>query len=318
MRGARPLALAIALCACSGPASDAGDADRSALAGDRPEASASAPGEPAVSGPVISTVDGAPITVDEVERVARETGLAPREALRRLQEERVLAARATAAGHADDREIVDASRRAAVRALLAERVEGEVGPDDVAAEAIAARYEAAPARFASPERRRATHVLARLDPDAPPEADAAAQRFARAAIERLTGAADPVAEAHALQRETTGRSFAVLAEDLPPASRADAIAPEFLGALFAQREPGVVAQPVRTRFGWHAIVLLEILPAWEAPREEAEAAIRDELLAELRARRLDELIRELAARTPVTRDEAAIDRLAGADLEASP
>lgn len=136
MRGARPLALAIALCACRSPVPGAGDADPSARPGDRPEASGSAPGAPAaVSGPVISTVDGAPITVDEVERVARDTGLTPREALRRLQEERVLAARASAAGHADDREIVDATRRAAVRALLAERVEGEVGPDDVAAEA---------------------------------------------------------------------------------------------------------------------------------------------------------------------------------------
>jgi hypothetical protein len=316
MRRGRSLALAIVISACSGAGAGDGDADRPARAGqpDRPVAER----EPAPVGRVVSTVDGAPITVDEVELVARETGLAPRDALRRLQEERALSARATAAGLADDPEVVGAARRASVRALLASRVEGEVGPDDVAADAIAARYEAERARFARPERRRATHVLARLDPGAPPEADAAAQRFARAAIERLEDAPDPVAEAHAIQAETTGRTFAVLAEDLPPLSRTDAVAPEVLGALYAQSAPGVVRDAVRTRFGWHALVLVEIVPPWEAPREEAEATIRAELLAELRARRLDELVREIAARTPVTRDAAAIERLLAADLEASP
>lgn len=320
MRAARSLALAIALSAgssaCGGAGTDAGDAERP---GDLGAVADRAEGAPAqVGGRVVSTVDGAPITIDEVALVARETGLSPLEALRRLQEERALAARATAAGLAEDREVVGAARRAAVRALLAERVEGEVGPEDVPAEDVAARYQAERARFARPERRRATHLLARLEDGAPPEAGAAAERFVRAAIERLAGAADPVAEAHAIQSETGGRSFQVLAEDLPAASRSDAIAAEFLTALYAQPEPGVVPRPVRTPFGWHAIVLVEILPPWEAPREEAEAAIRGELLAELRARRLDELVGELAARTPVTRDAAAIDRLASADLEAAP
>lgn len=311
MRGARGLlAIAIALAACGGGGRAELDAGRASPAIE--------PEHAEVGGRVVSTVDGSPITRGEIEEVARATGLAPLDALRRLQEERVLAARADRAGLGDDREVRDAERRAAVRALLADRIEREIGEDAVPAAEIAARYEAERARFARPERRRGTHVLARVPEGAPPEAEAAAERFVRGALERLSRATDPVAEAHAIQSETTGRTFTALVEDLPPVSRTDAIAPEFLDALFSMTAPGPVPRPVRTRFGWHAIVLVEILPPWEAPREEAEDAIRDELLTELRARRLDELVGELASRTTIARDEAAIERVADADLEGGP
>ncbi|AKF07889.1 peptidylprolyl isomerase [Sandaracinus amylolyticus] len=270
-----------------------------------------------VSGTVVSTVDGAPITLEEVEEVARETGLAPQDALRRLQEERVLAAHAEAAGLGDDDEVQDAVRRASVQALLEARVEAEITPASIPAEQVAARMEAQRARWARPERRRSTHVVARLAPDAPPEADAAAERFARRAIERMSAAEDARAEAHVIGEEDhAGRTYEVLVEDLPPVTREGQLVPEYLDALFSRAEPGVVAQPLRTTFGWHAIVLTEVMPPWEAPRDEVVSAMRQELAVEARAARLEELARELASRTPVERDEAAIDRAITIDLEA--
>ncbi|UJR79500.1 peptidylprolyl isomerase [Sandaracinus amylolyticus] len=270
-----------------------------------------------VGGTIVSTVDGAPITLAEVEEVARETGLSPQDALRRLQEERVLAAHAEAAGLGDDHEVQDAVRRASVQALLEARVEAEITPASIPAEQVAERMDAQRARWWRPERRRSTHVLARLAPDAPPEAGAAAERFVRRAIERMSAAEDARAEAHVIGEEDhSGRTYTVLVEDLPPVARDGQLVPEYLDALFARGERGVLAEPVRTRFGWHAIVLTEVMPPWEAPRDEVEAAMRQELAVEARAARLEELVRELAGRTPVERDGAVIERVIATDLEA--
>jgi len=42
----------------------------------------------------------------------------------------------------------------------------------------------------------------------------------------------------------------------------------------------------------------EIVPAWQAPPSEIDAFVRDELMIEARARRLEELLDELAEHDP--------------------
>lgn len=303
--------LALAACVACGDGAADGAQDGGAARG-RDERGPAAPAE----GRVISTVDGAAITVEEVEEVARETGLSPLDALRRLQEERVLVAHAEAAGLGDAPEVGDAVRRASVQALLARRVEAAITPETIPADEVRRRIEEQRARFARPERRVTTHVLARVpEGEVRPEAEAAAERFARRAIERLVAAADAVAEAHAMEAEDApGRSFRVHVEDLPPVERDGRLVPEYLAATYSLERAGVVPQPVRTRFGWHAIVVREIVPPWRAPDDEVEETVRDELTVEARARRLDELVAELASRTSIALDEAAIERALAGDL----
>ncbi len=304
--------IALALTACSGGAQvpDAGPAPHRIVPAERAAQ---------LGGRVVSIVDGSPITVDEIEEVARATGLAPIDALRRLQEERVLVAHAEAAGLGDATEIDRAARRASVQALLVRRVEAEVPLESIDDALVEQTYEAQRSRFRRPVRRRSTHVLAAIATDAPPEALAAAERFALGAIARLEGAADPVAEAHAMEREDdAGRSFRITVEELPPIAEGDALAPEFLAAVLSLREPGVVSRPIRTTFGFHAIVVTEILEAWEAPREEAYATIRRDLAAERRVHRTDELVQSIAERTPIVREAEATRWLLEADLEGEP
>nr|MDQ3037852.1 peptidylprolyl isomerase [Myxococcota bacterium] len=146
---------------------------------------------------------------------------------------------------------------------------------------------------------------------------AAAERFARRALERLRAAEDPIAEAHAIESEEsarTGRHFRVSVEELPPAARGDHLVPEYLDAIFGLDAPGVLTEPVRTSFGWHAIVLTEIVPAWRAPADEVEEIVREELAIEARAQRLEELVRELAGRTAIELDQAAIAEALQTDL----
>jgi hypothetical protein len=309
---AGPGLLAVVCTALLGCGQDAAHARDAGAAG----AGAQARGDGRVGGAVVSTVHGEAITRGEVELVARETGLSPLEALRRLQEEHVLAAHAVAAGHGDAPEVEDAARRAAVQALLAARIESEITPASVPEESVRERREQQRARFQRPERRRSAHLVARVAPDAPPEAWAAAERFVRRAIERLRAAEDPVAEARAIAEEAgEGRTFRAVFEELPPVHRDGGLAPEYIAPLFAARELGVLPEPVRTSFGYHAILLQEILFPWEAPPEEVEATIRRELCLELRARRLDEMLAAARRRIPVVMDEEAVRRLLTFDLE---
>jgi hypothetical protein len=85
-----------------------------------------------VGGRVVSTVDGQPITVEDVERVARSAELSPAEALRRLQRYHLLAGEAERRGFGANAAVRRASRKAAVQALLAAEVEVEAppSPDD--------------------------------------------------------------------------------------------------------------------------------------------------------------------------------------------
>jgi len=98
-------------------------------------------GAATVGGDVLATVDGRPITVDEVRRVVRETELGPRQALLRLEERELLAGEASRAGYADDPEVRRATRQAMVQALLEREVEERVTAESITEEAIRARFE---------------------------------------------------------------------------------------------------------------------------------------------------------------------------------
>jgi len=119
-RRALPLVLAVALLgatACERASRDENTARRSATA------------------QVAATVDGVPITLDEVRWLVAETGLTPRDALARLIDEQLLVQRAEARGYGKGAQLARELTRARVRALLAHEVEAPVPADDVAGRA---------------------------------------------------------------------------------------------------------------------------------------------------------------------------------------
>jgi len=258
-------------------------------------------------GPVIATVDGTAITVGEVEDVVRRTGLSPREALTRLEEEVVLSRAAGEAGiDRSDPEVRDVERRAAVQALLAREIEERITPASIDGAAVEARLTHDAAMFAQPERRAAVHVLATPDPGAGPEAEAAAERFARRVATELAAEADPATAAQRYQDENDpGRSFTIRVEVLPPARRDELVQP-FADALFGAEAPGLVPTPVHTQFGWHVMVVTEIVPPWDMPRDEAEAVVRRQMAVEARAEALIALEDRLMAEHPPSLDPRGV------------
>lgn len=300
MRAAVAIALSIAASACSGP---------SAMDGEPvPEAATGAASEARAEGPIVATVDGVDISLREVEDVVRRTGLSPRQALTRLEEEVVLARAAEAEGMGDDDpEVRDVERRAAVQALLAREIEERIRPETIPDEEVAERLLRDLPMFAQPERRASVHVLARPIRDAPPEADAAAERFARRVLSELMAEADPAAAAERYRDENVeGRTFEILVEAVPAARREGDLAAPYAAGLFGPTALGLVPEVVHSRFGWHVIVVTEILPPWEMPREEAESLVRRQLAVEARAAALVALEDRLMAEHPPVLDERGV------------
>lgn len=268
-----------------------------------------ASGDARVGGDVIATVDGVPITVSDVETLARTAHLSPEAALRQLEDDLLLSRAAERAGVGSAPEVADETRRAAVRALLHRVIEPAHAPEAVTeAEIEARRQEIAPG-LSAPETRRASHVLVQLPPDAPQARVDAAMRLARSLRDELATEADPAA---ALDRHA-GRegAFDLVVEHLDPMAREQLEAP-FADALFAAGAPGLVPEPVRTSYGVHVLVLEEVIPPWEVPREEWEPALRRQLAAEARAAATEELVGQLADQTPVTvstQVQALLDRV---------
>jgi len=261
----------------------------------------------------VSTVNGEPITVQDVQRVVRATGWAPRLALQRLQDQALLAQEARRLGYADDAEVLDAVRRGRVQALLAAGVE-QAEADD---EDVAEFYEQRKDTYVHGELRRAIHVLGNLPKDPSPEVDEAARAFAAVAVPRLRAAAKPQdvlawAKTQKPPEGADGRPmFRIVGEELPPVPIRGRFVQEFADALFALGEVGEVAGPVRTEFGWHAIYLAEIVPAQDRRLADIADELREELSDFRRPNLAAEQTNALLDDVPVKLDKQGIASLGG-------
>lgn len=278
----RSAAMSVATLAALGVALAAASCNGAGTDGPR---SAQVSGGARVGGAVISTVDGRPITVSDVQDLVSHSGLAPAEALRRLQAERLLMIEAERLAYGRSAAVDWVARQARVQALL-ESAASEATVDD---DEIRAAYEQAKMRFDRPELRVAVHVLASPLKPVTPEADAAARAFAAEAIADLARTQDVRAFLKAVRRTKTPE-FAVSAEALPAVPRTANLVPAFVEAMFSLSSPGVVPEPVKTPYGWHAIRVLQIHPAVSTPYAEAAEQLRPELILARKKEIVDELI----------------------------
>lgn len=258
---------------------------------------------------VVSSVDGHPIEIAEVADLARTGQFSPVAALRRLQAERLLAGEAERRGYAQRKATQYASRQALVQALLVQAVEAQ----EVSETELEQAYTAQKARFERPARRRATHLLAELPKHATPEQTRLALTFMTQALERVRGAPEPLETLHAL-RQSAPAGLRVSMEDLPPAPAEGAFVPEFSHALFSVAAPGVVPTVVHTQFGYHVIVVSELLPATITPKGEALSTLAHELGERKHKARFDALVLELQGRTRVSYAQKTDTRLTAVEL----
>jgi hypothetical protein len=259
-----------------------------------------------VSGDVVSRVDGSAIGAHEVERLAQVGNLPPNTALSRLQAERLLGHEARSRGYGRHSQTELVAREALVQELLVDAVE----PVEVDAAELEAAYLAQKARFTSPEKRRATHVLAM---PASAAGQHSAELFIQQTIRALQSSQDREATLVAA-RSGSSADFNVVVQELPLAADDGTFVPEFSRALFSVPEPGIVPDAVKTQFGYHAILVREIVAALDAPKSVAFETLRGELATRKQAQRLDALLSDLRKRTPVKFSPDAQKILAALDF----
>jgi hypothetical protein len=91
-------------------------------------------------GALVAKVDGAAIGLEQVRELCAGTGLSPREALLRLEEEQLLLAEAARRGYGRASATDQALKRALVQALLAATVES-LRPEDLSAAEVQERFD---------------------------------------------------------------------------------------------------------------------------------------------------------------------------------
>jgi peptidyl-prolyl cis-trans isomerase C len=133
---------------------------------------------------------------------------------------------------------------------------------------VTAYYEKSKSKYEVKEQVRASHILIKLEPNATPEQ-------VKAALDKATTAAD---------RARKGEDFAALAKTLsegPTAPRGGDLGlfgrgrmvKEFDETVFNMKI-GAISDPVRTRFGWHVIKLIERQEGRTRPLEEVKENIQ--------------------------------------------
>ena len=283
-------------CERAGPSADS----------ERAESAASAIAPVAKVGPEV-------ITAREVMSLMDDKNLSARQALEQLVDEAVLFHAAEEAGIQETSEDRREIERLMVRALL--RVyEAELSPERMSDEDVRAAFEEHRDRLAVPEKRASIHVLVR---DQGPEAEKLAWRALREFRRE-----DPktVMERYVEGKVAHRPEIEVIAEELPAFSMTANIEEPYKKALFAAEQLGPLSKPVRTSYGWHAIVLTEILASAQPSLERSEPELRQWLAERKRHENLVRVIEPLKEslvewNEPVVRRLTQAERLP--ELEAS-
>lgn len=186
--------------------------------------------------------------------------------------DQILITRAARDSGLADRDDVKARVQEAADQVVAEVYLTETIASEVSEEALRARYQESIAGQSGEEEARARHILLESEDDA------------RAVIDELDGGADFGGLA---EQKSTGPS-AAKGGDLGW-FKAGQMVPEFSAAAFAL-EPGTyTADPVRSDFGWHVILLEEKRVADAPPFEQMQEQLAAEMTRELIQQRLTDL-----------------------------
>lgn len=280
MRTTRLVAAAATLAAfsCVGLANVARAADPApATTPPATAASAVAAATPVPADPVVGRVNGSEIHLSEVQEAAAQVPEEYRSMpmqvlfpmlLDQMIDRRAIVDLASKEGIDKEAKVQLAMQRAQQTALQNALISRQVGPQ-VTDDMVRARYQATIAGKPGAEEVHAAHILVTSEADA------------KAIIAQLKGGADFTALA---KEKTTDPSGKTSGGDLGFFKKGDML-PEFADVAFALK-PGEISQsPVKTRYGWHVIKVLEHrqspVPTYEASRDELRQAMIQEAVQKI-------------------------------------
>jgi peptidyl-prolyl cis-trans isomerase D len=144
----------------------------------------------------------------------------------------------------------------------------------VTPEEVKAQYANNAKQYTKEEQREAAHILIAVKPDASEAEKAAAKKKAEEIYAKVK--ANPAQFAEIAKKESQDPGSAAQGGDLGSNPRGTMVK-AFEDALWALKQPGDIAAPVHTEFGWHVIKLLGITPAQTRSFDEAKAQIEADL-----------------------------------------
>ena len=234
-------------------------------------------------------------------RMALE-GLDAETAVEQLIEEAALVQEAERSGFAENREDELGIERLMVRTMLHD-LEKENTPESISGEEVREAYALNASEFQVPERRRSWHILVQSQSEA-------AEALAESILRELERADDPRT---VYERYVDGgpedMSLTLIAEDLPAITKKASLKKSYKDAVFGAKTEGPLKNVVNTSYGWHAIVVTEILPEEIRAFEEVEAELRERLSQKRRLGAIVAIVQGLEAEGLVQYDEQAVQRL---------
>jgi parvulin-like peptidyl-prolyl isomerase len=186
-------------------------------------------------------------------------------------------------------------RNALEKTMLARAyVDTVIRPEvSISDEDVAAFYADNPEMFAEPERVKARHILIAIDVDAPEAEVTAARARAEAARSRALAGEDFAA----LAKELSKGPSAPRGGDLGWISAADTVEP-FTTVAFGL-DSGSISEVVRTRYGFHVILVEGHREPGTSPLDEVRDGLREALVDRAVAERAETLLQELRDKAEV-------------------
>ena len=250
---------------------------------------------------VLAKVGDEVVGASDVAELMRSKGLDRRAALDELLDEAVLVHEARERGISESAAQRRAVERVMVRQMLKD-FESELTPEKVPREVVETNFNQHREKFQLPERRASWHILVKDSSDA-------GKRLADSILREARNARDPrdVYERYASGAVET--ELDVVAEELPAISRAAGFDEPYKDALFFAETRGVLDGPVETKYGWHVIVLTDILPGEDRQLEDVEPEIRERLSQKMRFEKVARTVGALEEQGLVEYDDDGVDRL---------
>jgi hypothetical protein len=270
-------------------------------------------GDPAV----LAMVGASKITVAAARRAAADCGGSIRSALNGLVAARVCGL--YAAGGGLDRGRRQMVERAVMARALLERIEAQsrnpATPSDAEVDAMTRRRWI---EFDRPEAVRTCHVLVHAQNEQLAVGLSFAERLAEV-LRPLTRCKDFIESAKAFPNAGAkvtaenlppvtidGRTLVLNAEGVP-VDEGGTIDRDFARGAHQIKTAGAQSSIVRTRYGWHIILLEEKLPPKRLGLEERRQALASDILLQRAREASDQQLAELRRRTPVLVERAAIE-----------
>jgi hypothetical protein len=251
---------------------------------------------------IVARVGGRSIGALEVEERMAVGEVGAEAALDRIIDEALLLQEAERLGFTEDREDERIFERLMVRTMLYD-LEQENMPESISEEEIQKTYALHTDSFRAPERRRSWHILVE-------EQSEAAEALADSILRELGQARNPktVYERYA-DGGPESLTLDVRVEDLPAVSKMAKLEKSYKDAIFAAESEGPLKKVVETSYGWHAIVVAEILPETVRTIDEVEDEIRRQLSQAKRFAKIAAIVQSLEARGLVHYDQQGVDRM---------